>query len=198
MGKESMPPEVPDEAAARIREANPGCTQAEANSAAWHEGKRLLERAINERLDFALESTLGGSTIAQLLHQALARGIEVRVWYVSLATPELHIARVKARVSKGGHDIPEADIRRRFDAGRVNLVRLIPKLTALRVYDNSLEADPDSGHTPAPTLVMHFERGRMVRPKKLASTPEWAKPLVAAALRLQVDIDPSKKQGFGR
>jgi hypothetical protein len=50
----------PDEAAKRILAANPGITQDAANSAAWHGGRRLLERAINERLDFALETTLGG------------------------------------------------------------------------------------------------------------------------------------------
>ena len=43
----------PDEAARRILAANPAITQEDANSAAWHEGKRLLERAIAERLNFA-------------------------------------------------------------------------------------------------------------------------------------------------
>jgi hypothetical protein len=42
----------PDEAARRILLANPGMTHEQANSAAWHQGKRLLERAISERLDF--------------------------------------------------------------------------------------------------------------------------------------------------
>ncbi len=72
----------PDEASARILAANPGITTAEANSVAWHEGKRLLERAITERLDFAFETTLGGKTITALLQEALGVGIEVRVWFV--------------------------------------------------------------------------------------------------------------------
>jgi len=44
----------------QIRSANPGITNKEANSAAWLQGKRLLERAIAERLNFAFETTLGG------------------------------------------------------------------------------------------------------------------------------------------
>ncbi|MGA3319076.1 MAG: hypothetical protein ABSC64_21880, partial [Candidatus Korobacteraceae bacterium] len=48
----------PDEAARRILAANPTIIQEDANSAAWHEGKRLLERAITERLNFAFETTL--------------------------------------------------------------------------------------------------------------------------------------------
>jgi hypothetical protein len=51
----------PDEAARRILAANPTITQEDANSAAWHEGKRLLERAITERLNFAFETTLGAT-----------------------------------------------------------------------------------------------------------------------------------------
>jgi len=172
----------PDEAARRIRSANPGIAQVEANAAAWQQGRRLLERAIAERLDFAFETTLGGNTIAALLEKALASGIEVRVWYVGLRSPELHIARVRARVAKGGHDIPEATIRDRYDRGRLNLIRLVPRLTELRVYDNSEEADPHTGAAPEPMLVLHVVRGRVVGSCDLTRTPEWAKPIVAAAV----------------
>src|SRR6185295_8261478 len=90
----------PDEAAELIRAANPGITLEESQSAAWDEGRRLLERAINERLDYAFETTLGGRTIAALLEEAMEAGIEVRIWYVGLTNAELHIARVRARVKK--------------------------------------------------------------------------------------------------
>jgi predicted ABC-type ATPase len=173
----------PDEGARRILAANPGITQVEANAAAWQQGRRLLERAIAERLDFAFETTLGGTTMAALLERALASGIEVRVWYVGLRSPELHIARVRARVAKGGHDIPEEQIRDRYDRGRLNLIRLMPRLTELRVYDNSEEADPHTGAAPEPTLVLHAVRGNVVGTCDLRLTPEWAKPIVAAAIR---------------
>jgi len=95
----------PDEAAELIRVANPGITLEQSQSAAWDEGRRLLERAINERLDYAFETTLGGRTIPALLEKAMEAGIEVRIWYVGLTNTELHIARVHARVKRGGHDI---------------------------------------------------------------------------------------------
>jgi len=173
----------PDEAARRIRTNNPKLTQTEANSAAWHQGRRLLERAIKERLHFSFETTLGGDSITQLLEHALEQGMEVRVWYAGLDSPEKHIARVQARVKRGGHDIPETAIRRRFDQSRLNLIRLLPKLTELRVYDNSNEADPHSGKTPSPKLVLHTLNGKWVGPKRLANTPDWAKPIVAAAIQ---------------
>ena len=45
-------------------------------------------------------------------------------------------------------------------------------------------ADPATGHAPQPVLVLDMERGRIVGPSDLRSTPAWAKPIVAAALEL--------------
>jgi predicted ABC-type ATPase len=172
----------PDDAAARIREANPQITQEQAQSAAWHEGRRLLERAITERLDYAFETTLGGNTMPALLKRAAASGIEVRIWYVGLDSPELHIARVRARAARGGHDVPEERIRERYARSLLNLLQLMPRLTELRLYDNSCEADPEAGATPAPTLILRLNRGKLATVFDLPSTPAWAKPAVLAAL----------------
>jgi len=175
----------PDEAAARICSANPAISQAGANSMAWHQGKRLLEKAIAERLNFAFETTVGGSTIPALLDSALSAGLEVRIWYVGLTSPELNIARVKARVAKGGHDIPESRIRERYDRSRLNLIKLAPKITELRVFDNSEDTDPDAGQTPEPKLLLHMVHGTIIDSCHLADTPEWAKPIIAAAIKAQ-------------
>ena len=171
----------PDEAARQILEANPGATITEANGAAWLEGKRLLERAIAERGSFAFETTLGGATITKLLASAMDAGIDVHVWYVALNSLDLHIARVRARVSRGGHDIPERDIRRRYDASRHNLIQLLPRLASLRVYDNSSDADPAAAVAPSPELLLHIERGRVMHCCEPASVPVWAKPILLTA-----------------
>ncbi len=175
----------PDEAARRIREHDPSLSQEQANSAAWHQGARLLHRAIDERLSFAFETTLGGRTISTLLAQALANGIEVRMWFVGLTSPELHIARVQRRVAGGGHDIPEERIRYRYDRSRLNLIHVLPALTQLWVYDNSDDAAPEKGIAPEPLLVLHMSRGTIVDACDLTITPGWAKPIVAAAIRAQ-------------
>jgi predicted ABC-type ATPase len=174
----------PDEAARALIAANPGLDQTKANAAAWRQGKRLLEKAIRERLDFAFETTLGGATMTRLLEEAATQGIEVRVWYVGLADPEEHIARVAQRVSQGGHDIPETTIRRRWRHSRQNLIQLLPAVTELRVYDNSGYADPAAGDAPTPKLVLHLSHGEIAGPPELSATPQWAKPIVAAALKM--------------
>ena len=174
----------PDEAARALIAANPGLEQVKANAAAWRRGKQLLDKAIAERLDFAFETTLGGATMTRTLADAAAAGFEVRIFYVGLSSPELHLERIRRRVGAGGHDIPEADVRRRWRHSRLNLVRLLPVLTELRVYDNSAAADPAGGDAPRPVLVLHLDHGEIVGPPELSATPTWARPVVAAALKL--------------
>ena len=176
----------PDEVAGQLMAADPTLTETDANSAAWQQGVKLLRRAIGERLDFAFETTLGANTIPRLLAQAASEGIEIYIWYVGLSSPELHIERVQARVRHGGHDIAAELIHRRYDRSRLNLIELLPHLTALRVFDNSEETDPAAGKTPKPKLLLHVERGKILNPRDLKRTPDWAKPIVAAALKLRL------------
>lgn len=175
----------PDEAARQIQALYPAAPQDEVNSRAWQEGVRLLKRAIAERLTFALETTLGGNTITAHLESAASSGMEVRVWYIGLDSPERHIARVRSRVEKGGHDVPEETIRSRYDRSRLNLIHLLPNLTELRLYDNSKEADPESGLAPELQLILHLVRGRIVAQRDPKDCPEWAKPIVMAAMKLR-------------
>ena len=142
-----------------------------------------MEHHIAQRISFAFETTLGGRSITALLDRALSEGMEVRVWYAGLASPELHIARVRARVAAGGHDIPDDRIRERYTRSRVNLMGLLPKLTELWVYDNSEDNDPVTGVVPEPTLVLHTARGLIVSTCDLRLVPDWAKPILAVAMK---------------
>jgi predicted ABC-type ATPase len=175
----------PDDAARRIMEMT-GASIDDANARAWQEGKLRLELAIETRSSFAFESTLGGNTIPRLLQQAGETGLTVSIWFVGLSTPEQHIARVRARVASGGHSIPEEMIRQRWDGSRRNIIALMPFLTELRVFDNSEERDASAGTIPPPRQLLLWRNGAIVSPdaETLATTPEWAKPIVARALKL--------------
>ncbi len=155
----------------------------DANAEAWWFGYDSLRRAIDEKRDFNFETTLGGRSIVRELHRALERGCEVHVFYVGLASPEHHIQRVHGRVARGGHGIPEARIRERYGKSLANLASLIGKATAIHVFDNSTETQDG---TPAAKLVFRMRGRRIVEPRDpatlLARTPDWAKPLVAAAI----------------
>lgn len=170
---------------ARELVASTGCTQPEANAAAWQEGMRRLDAALDAGTSYAFETTLGGRTVPARVLDA-TRSHDVLMWFCGLASPEQHLARVRARVASGGHDIPEGKIRERWSAARLNLIALMPHLGHLRVYDNSRDVDPGEP-IPDPTLVLEMVAGQCTWPDNdaaLARTPEWAKPLVEAALPL--------------
>ena len=173
-------------AAALMRELGLGL--AEANARAWQHGKSLLETAIVTRSNHAFETTLGGDTIAGLLREA-SKTHDVLMLYCGLASPELHIARVAQRVAHQGHPIADEKIRERWKTSRANLVRLLPVLSHLQVFDNSASA-PAGEDIPDPELVLELERGRIVFPdvlsrEALAAVPRWAQPILEAAIQLQ-------------
>ena len=92
-----------------------------------------------------------------------------------------------ARVAAGGHAIPEAKIRERYQTALQNLITLLPYLAHLQVYDNSVEAAPGKS-VPDPVLVAEMHAGKLKWPatlKSLRGTPQWAKPLLEAALALK-------------
>jgi predicted ABC-type ATPase len=179
----------PDAHARRIRELAPNVGIDQANAQAWTFGRNALESAIRAGSNFAFETTLGGSSITETLIAGAKAGAQVHVWYVGLSTPELHIRRVKARVRQGGHDIPEDMIRARFDSSRANLIRLIPHLQFLRVFDNSAEAQLETGRQPAPLLLLQMTRSNgkaQAQVFNAGQMPQWAKPIVTAARRQMI------------
>jgi predicted ABC-type ATPase len=180
----------PDDAAKRILAGQPKLTREEANGAGWREGQRLLQEALDRRERFAFETTLGGRTVTSRLESCLDTGGEVRMWFVGLESAELCLARIRARVDAGGHDIPEADVRRRFDSGRENVIRLLPKLTDLRLYDNSAHGNPDKEEEPAPRLILRMAKGTLVELCRPEEVPGWAKPIAMKAAALSGLADP--------
>lgn len=159
-----------------------GMSAGEANACAWQHGVNLIDQAVGAGLSHAFETTLGGSTMTQKI-AAAARTHDVLVWFCGLASPEKHIARVAARVVAGGHDIPEAKIRERWVRAPLNLIDLMPKLSELRVFDNSTDAMPGAP-VSNPMLVLHAQDGAVSFPRSLEDlerTPDWAKPIVKAA-----------------
>jgi predicted ABC-type ATPase len=175
----------PDTFARKLKAAT-GCDQETANANAWQEGMRRLEDAIAKGLNHAFETTLGGKSVTAKILQA-TKTHDVLIWFCGLSSPELHIARVEARVLAGGHPIPEEKIRERYPLAQMNLIKLMPHVKYIKVYDNSAEAAAD-GTVPDPILVLEMENGRVISPapddlNALQRVPEWTKPILEAALR---------------
>lgn len=97
-----------------------------------------LDRLARLRLDFAFESTLSGLTYVNRLVRWKAQGYQIEIVFLRLASPKLALRRIAARVKQGGHDVPRADVLRRFVRGWKNFETAYkPLADGWKVYDNS-------------------------------------------------------------
>jgi predicted ABC-type ATPase len=91
-----------------------------ARIAAGREFIRRLEEQLTHGESLLIESTLAGKTLVSTLKAARLRELEVKIAFIFLDSPETCVARVRERVRKGGHNVPEHEIRRRFQRSLMN------------------------------------------------------------------------------
>ncbi|HJQ23849.1 MAG TPA: zeta toxin family protein [Blastocatellia bacterium] len=119
-----------------------GLSAFQPESVAMQAGRIMLKRLHELAADganFAFESTLATRSYAPWISALLAQGYEFHLYFLWLRRVEIAIARVKERVQLGGHDIPEAAIRRRYRRGIRNFFSFDqPLAESWGVYDNSL------------------------------------------------------------
>ena len=106
------------------------------------EAGRLMLKRIEELLcrneTFSIETTLATRSYLNLVQRAQAKGYTVRLLFFWLNSPELALQRISERVAKGGHNIPEPIVRRRYVAGINNLFQLfMNEVDYWTIYDNS-------------------------------------------------------------
>ncbi|MBQ7419212.1 MAG: zeta toxin family protein [Prevotella sp.] len=106
------------------------------------EAGRLMLKRIKELLaddkTFSIETTLATKSYVNLVRKAQNKGYTVRLLFFWLNSPELALQRVAERVSKGGHNIPESIVRRRYSLGIRNLFNLfMNEVDYWTIYDNS-------------------------------------------------------------
>lgn len=81
-----------------------------------------VEARIVAREDFAIETTLAGRGYLRMIERLRGEGWTVALLYFALPSVEVSKARVAERVAHGGHNIPAADIERRFPRSLRNLL----------------------------------------------------------------------------
>ena len=118
-----------------------GLSPFDAGRAMVRAGRLVLEE-IDGRLrrgdDFGFETTLAGRAYVKRIQCARSLGYHVHVFYLWIPSADLALRRIRDRVEIGGHDVPEADVRRRFIRTLQNLFSLYrPHLDSLHFFDNS-------------------------------------------------------------
>ena len=99
-----------DEIAKELNSENVGAVQLSAG----REYFKRLNNLINSQHSFMFESTLSGRGTKRILEKLKASNYIIKIIYLFLHTPEICKARVRERVSNGGHHVPDVDIERRY------------------------------------------------------------------------------------
>ena len=124
------------------------------SSAAVRAGRVVLQeidRLARARESFAFESTLSGRAYEKRLKRLKRLGYRIEIVFLRVASPQLALRRIAARVRQGGHDVPKADVVRRFDRGWGNFLTIYqPLADAWVIYENSgnIAREMDSGPRP--------------------------------------------------
>jgi len=127
-------------------------------AAAGLKAGRLLLNQIHEfasrRVVFAFETTLSGKTYVALLRRLKQQGYVIHLFFLWIPSADLAVARIKRRVTEGGHDVPVTDVRRRFGRSVANFFKVYrPLLDSWTLFDNS---------TTRPSLIAEEKDSKLV------------------------------------
>ncbi len=125
------------------------------------EAGRLVLRQMDEleegRLDFAVETTLASRSLAARIVRLRKSGYQFRLLFIWVPSADFSVRRVAERVLRGGHDIPEETIRRRYQAGIKNFFSLyLPLADVWDLYVNTIPG-------ARPTMIAEGIMGEDVR-----------------------------------
>lgn len=106
-------------------------------------GRQAINRARQNILQgnsFLVETTLSSKGVYQrLVDSAKQKGFSVKLAYISTEDPQINIARVADRVAKGGHNVPDDDVVRRYYRSLDNLGEFFDKADDKAIIDNSAD-----------------------------------------------------------
>ncbi len=137
-----------------------GLSPFQSDQAAFAAGRVMLERIadlVAARKSFAFETTLSTRGYVRHILQWRRAGYLVKLYFLALPDPEFAIRRVERRVRFGGHDIPAATIRRRFQRGLENLRNhYLGIVDEWSIYDGSVNPPllQDTGDNRPPDKLM--------------------------------------------
>lgn len=97
----------------------------------------LRYKSIANNEDFSFETVLSSHYKLDLLKTAKNKGYFIKCVFILTADPKINVARIKARVASGGHDVPEEKTVKRYRSSLLNIKELLKICDILHVYDNS-------------------------------------------------------------
>ena len=140
--------------------------------AAGREVLRLAREYLEQGRSFSIETTLSGKSYLEMMLSARSRGFETLLVYIGTDRVEINLSRIAKRVEAGGHDVPEADVRRRYGRSLKNLPAAAHRADQALLFDNSTEQGYQLLGILSPLVVQWF-----------GPLPQWALDFKAALSR---------------
>ena len=103
--------------------------------------EEIRNQLLDSMQSFSFETVLSTDRNLKLMQKAKIRGFEVQCIYVITASPDINVARVRARVMKGGHDVPVDKIYSRYHRALALLPQVIEVCDKFILFDNSVNAE---------------------------------------------------------
>jgi predicted ABC-type ATPase len=180
-----------------------GLSPLDPSLATFRAGRLLIEETrllLKARGSFGLESTLSGRTHVALLQEAKRLGYHVALHYILIDSAAQAVERVALRVKLGGHDVPEDDVRRRFDRSRRHfLSSYLPLTDDWVLWDNAVPphgriADSTSHQVGEIAAVIDSSKNQETSPEKL---PEFVRlGIEASRIATAKMLDYYKRMGI--
>ena len=111
----------------------------ENNISAIESGKVALKKIddfLDKSFSFAQETTLSGLRTEKTVRIAKDKGYIIRLFYIGLNTSDECVKRINNRVEKGGHNVQEHDVGRRYNKRFIDLIKILPYCDEVRLFDN--------------------------------------------------------------
>ncbi len=112
----------------------------EPGAAAIEAGKLMLRQILDlsaHQVSFGFETTLSGKRYLKLFDDLRKVGYKIQLTFLLLPNVEMAVQRVRDRIRQGGHVVPEADIRRRFQRGIQNFRAYRKVVDSWQICDGS-------------------------------------------------------------
>lgn len=97
---------------------------------------QLQQQYIAKGISFTQETTLSGQRPLRMIREAKEAGYHVRLFYIGISTAQEALKRIENRVAKGGHNIPEQHVLRRFEERCAALAKVLNYVDEAVLYDN--------------------------------------------------------------
>lgn len=124
-----------------------------------------IDSSLEKGINFTQETTLSGSRTLKTIRKAKEHDYYIRLYYVGVNTAEESIKRIKNRVEKGGHNISDNDVFRRYNKRFEDLIAVLPYCYEVHFFDN------ENGFVEK----AEYKNGALI--VKSAAVPKWLKEL---------------------